>query len=338
VALAPEIDPRLAVLHAIGDAERQQGAATTEWIGTATGLAPGALAEALDSVHREGFVRGQIVVGSLLGHAQLLIAGREHLRRHSPPNDPVVRWLVERDVAVLRALNASPELRNKPDPNVIAEVAGLTIHDTPIAIDVLEQAGFLDGPVARSPLMLGAFATDRLRLTEAGRQMLQQESPESQRCVLTLLFTDIVGSTDYAATHGDAAWASIVERHNVLVRSLLDQFNGVEVDTAGDGFLCTFVTPSSAINCALAITDQVASLGIGVRAGIHTAECSLVGYKPRGIGVNIASRVMAKAGAGEVLVSSTVRGLLTESEHQFEECGAHTLKGVPGQWILYRAT
>lgn len=328
-------DPRIAILRAIGDADRQQTGATTDWIIGATKLDLRALAEGLDSVHREGFVRGQIVAGALLGHAQLLLAGREHLRNFSPPNDPVVRWLIDRDVAVLRALNSSSELCNRPDPASIALSAGVSVRDAPIAIDVLQDGGLLDGHVARSPLMLGAVPTDRLVLTEAGRQFLRREIPESQRCVLTLLFTDIVGSTEFIAAHGDDVWTSTVEGHNNLVRSLLDEFSGVEIDTAGDGFFCTFDTPSSAIVCALTAAEQVAGLGIEVRVGIHTTECSLVGYKPRGLGVTVAQRVMSQAEARQVLVSSTVREMLSDADYQFEDLGLHALKGA-GEWVLFR--
>src|SRR5262245_10360267 len=151
----------------------------------------------------------------------------------------------------------------------------------------------------------------------------------------TILFTDIVGSTEQAHELGDRKWLELLDRHNALVRRELARYRGVEVDTTGDGFFATFDGPARAIRCALAISDDVQRLGIQVRAGLHTGECELVGKKVDGIAVHIGARVMAHSGANEVLVSSTVKDLVAGSGIKFEERGIHALKGVPDEWHLY---
>jgi len=151
----------------------------------------------------------------------------------------------------------------------------------------------------------------------------------------TILFTDIVRSTETASELGDRAWAALVERHHALVRRHLDRFRGRELDTAGDGFFATFDGPVRAIRCAGAITRAMPELGLEVRAGLHTGECELADGKPAGIAVNIGARVASHAGAGEVLVSQTVKDLVAGSGIDFDERGAAELKGVPGEWRLY---
>jgi class 3 adenylate cyclase len=159
--------------------------------------------------------------------------------------------------------------------------------------------------------------------------------PEPDRVLATILFTDIVGSTARAAELGDRAWRDLVVRHNELVRRQLQRFRGRELDTAGDGFLASFDGPARGIRCASAIADAVGALGLSVRAGLHTGECEVVDGKLAGIAVNIAARISALAGPGEVLVSSTVRDLVAGSQVAFAERGSHELKGVPGDWALF---
>jgi class 3 adenylate cyclase len=150
----------------------------------------------------------------------------------------------------------------------------------------------------------------------------------------TVLFTDLVGSSQRAAEIGDRAWRDQLERHNALVRRELERFRGVELDTAGDGFLARFDGPARAILCAKAIVDQVRSLGLELRAGIHTGECERVQEKLAGIAVNVGARVSAAAGPGEVLVSGTVKDLVEGSGIEFDDRGEHEVKGV-GAWGLY---
>jgi class 3 adenylate cyclase len=151
----------------------------------------------------------------------------------------------------------------------------------------------------------------------------------------TVLFTDLVGSTERAVELGDRAWRGLLEQHHAAVRRELERYRGVEVDTAGDGFFARFDGPARAIACARAITERVDELGLRMRAGIHTGECERVGEKIAGLAVNVGARVSGVAGAGEVLVSGTVKDLVAGSGIEFEDRGAHELKGVPGQWRLY---
>ena len=160
---------------------------------------------------------------------------------------------------------------------------------------------------------------------------------EPDTVLATILFTDIVGSTEKLAELGDARWRELVERHHAVVRRQLGRFRGREVDTAGDGFFATFDGPIRAIRCAQAVVESLRELGLEIRAGLHTGECELVGEKVAGLAVNVGARVAAQARPGEVLVTSTVKDLVAGSGLQFEERGAAELKGVPGRWQLYTA-
>jgi len=157
---------------------------------------------------------------------------------------------------------------------------------------------------------------------------------EPDRVLATVLFTDIVGSSQRAAELGDRAWRGLLAAHNSVVRHELERFQGREVDTAGDGFLATFDGPARAVRCARAIQGEIAELGLELRAGLHTGEVELVDGKVAGIAVHTGARVAALAGSGEVLVSSTVKDLVAGSGIRFEDHGEHELKGV-GAWRLY---
>jgi class 3 adenylate cyclase len=155
------------------------------------------------------------------------------------------------------------------------------------------------------------------------------------RVLATVLFTDIVDSTRRAAETGDRDWHALLDAHDAIVRAQLARFRGREVNTSGDGFLATFDGPQRAIRCAMAIRDAVQALGIEVRAGLHTGECEIRGDDIGGIAVHIGARVSALAGPNDVLVSSTLRDLVIGSGIEFEDRGAHQLKGVPGEWRLF---
>ena len=155
------------------------------------------------------------------------------------------------------------------------------------------------------------------------------------RILATVLFTDIVDSTSLAAKMGDRDWHALLDAHDVIVRSQLARFRGREVNTSGDGFLAMFDGPQRAIRCAMAIRDAVQSLGIQVRAGLHTGECEVRGDDIGGMAVHIGARVSALAGPNDVLVSSTLRDLVIGSGLEFDDRGAHQLKGVPGEWRLF---
>jgi class 3 adenylate cyclase len=157
------------------------------------------------------------------------------------------------------------------------------------------------------------------------------------RVLGTVLFTDIVGSTDRAVAIGDRAWSELVERHHRTVRALLARFRGTEIDTAGDGFFATFDGPARAVRCAQAIRDAIRDAGLEIRAGVHTGELESNAGRVGGIAVNIGARIGALSAPSEVLVSSTVRDLVSGSGIVFEDAGEHRLKGLPEPWHLYRA-
>jgi class 3 adenylate cyclase len=162
----------------------------------------------------------------------------------------------------------------------------------------------------------------------------QQPDVADDRVLATVLFTDIVDSTRRAAEMGDRDWRALLDAHDAVVRSQLARYRGREVNTSGDGFLAMFDGPQRAIRCAMAIRDAVQALGSQVRAGLHTGECEVRGDDIGGIGVHIGARVSSLAGANDVLVSSTLRDLVIGSGLEFEDRGAHQLKGVPGEWRL----
>jgi class 3 adenylate cyclase len=162
-----------------------------------------------------------------------------------------------------------------------------------------------------------------------------QADVADDRVLATVLFTDIVDSTRQAAEMGDRDWHALLDAHDAVVRSQLARFRGREVNTSGDGFLAMFDGPQRAIRCAMSIRDAVQALGIEVRAGLHTGECEVRGDDIGGIGVHIGARVSALAGPNDVLVSSTLRDLVIGSGLEFEDRGAHELKGVPGEWHLF---
>jgi class 3 adenylate cyclase len=158
---------------------------------------------------------------------------------------------------------------------------------------------------------------------------------EVDRVLATVMFTDIVDSTQRASAMGDRPWRDLLEAQNETIRRELDRFRGREVKTLGDGMLATFDGPARAIRCALAVTEAVKPLGIEVRVGLHTGEVELVDDDVAGIAVHIAARVGALAGTGEVLVSGTVKDLVAGSGLTFVDRGEHTLKGIPDQWRLF---
>jgi len=163
----------------------------------------------------------------------------------------------------------------------------------------------------------------------------ERHSREPDRMLATVLFTDICGSTERAAELGDRSWRFMLERHDALFRRALERHRGREVKRTGDGFLATFDGPARAIRCAADVADSMGSLGLQVRAGLHTGELEIMDGDLGGLAVHIAARVMDTAGPSEVLVSSTVKDLVVGSGIDFEDRGPHELKGVPGEWRLF---
>jgi len=167
---------------------------------------------------------------------------------------------------------------------------------------------------------------------------IERPPPELDTVLSTVLFSDIVDSTDHQARLGDRAWKELVEQHHSIVRRALDRWRGVEIDTAGDGFFASFDGPARAIRCGLEISQRVDHLGIRVRVGVHTGECELINGKIGGITVSIGARVAGKAHPSEVCVSQTVKDLVAGSGLTFQPRGQHRLKGVPDRWRLYTVT
>ncbi len=265
--------------------------------------------------------------------ARLLAPGRAH--------DPEFvaalarRWRLSASpgaVATIMRMSADVDVR---DILGAIRVPTLILHDP----RNLEEAAYI---ASRIP------GARRFQLTGPGGVYFQDAlAPELERFVgtlgieepetvlATILFTDLVGSTAKLAELGDARWRELAERHHALIRQQLSRFRGREIDTAGDGFFATFDGPIRAIRCAQAIREAVGELGLEIRAGLHTGECEVVGDKITGIAVNIGARVAARAEAGEILVSSTVKDIVAGSGLSFEDRGLAELKGVPGQWQLH---
>jgi class 3 adenylate cyclase len=184
------------------------------------------------------------------------------------------------------------------------------------------------------PFFEGADAT----LAEMQRFLTGEHPvPEENRVLATILFTDIVGSTERAAATGDEGWKALLDEHDAAARSQVESHRGRLVKTTGDGILAIFDGPARALRCAVALREEMAGLGIEIRAGLHTGEVELRGDDVGGIAVHIASRVSSNARAGEILVSRTVTDLVTGSGMEFEDRGSHQLKGVPGEWQLFAA-
>ena len=162
------------------------------------------------------------------------------------------------------------------------------------------------------------------------------EEATFDRVLATVLFTDIVGSTEKAAQLGDSAWKDLLERHHAVVRAMIGRYRGAEINTAGDGFLATFDGPARGVKCAQAISEAVRPLAVEIRAGLHTGEVETIDGAVGGLAVHIGARVGALAGPSEVVVSQTVKDLVAGSGLSFEDAGEHELKGVPDRWRLYR--
>jgi class 3 adenylate cyclase/pimeloyl-ACP methyl ester carboxylesterase len=198
----------------------------------------------------------------------------------------------------------------------------------------IPNAKYVEFPGADS---LPFHAGDFPRLLDEVEEFLTgtRARPVLDRRLATLLFTDIVGSTQLAAEAGDSAWIKLTRSHDQVVREHLKHYLGREVDHAGDGFLAVFDAPARAVTCAARVAESLKALGMQIRVGVHTGEVQLTGDVVRGLAVHIAARVMAVAERGGILVSRTVKDLVVGSGIEFADCGAHHLKGVPGDWQLY---
>lgn len=198
---------------------------------------------------------------------------------------------------------------------------------------LIPGARFLEFPGAD---LYGWPDADSLAFDEIEEFLTGRRRPrESERVLATVLFTDMVASTEHAARLGDNAWRELLDRHNEVVRAQLEHWRGREVKTLGDGFVATFDGPARAVRCAQATVDALAQLGIEVRTGLHTGECELLDGDVVGIAAHIGARILALGQAGEVIVSSTVKDLVVGSGLRFADRGVHALRGVPGEWRVY---
>jgi pimeloyl-ACP methyl ester carboxylesterase len=224
------------------------------------------------------------------------------------------------------------------------QVPTLVVHRRGDRIMYTEEARYMAEriPNARLALLPGddhlPWVADQDAILDEIEEFVTGVRPvhEPDRVLATVLFTDIVGSTERAAELGDRRWRGLLEQHHGAVRRELGRHRGREIDTAGDGFLATFDGPARGIRCAVAIRGAIRGMDLDVRAGVHTGEVELMGENIGGIGVHIAARVMAAAAPGEVVVSSTVKDLVAGSGIGFEDRGVQALKGVPGEWRLFR--
>lgn len=281
--------------------------------------------------------------------------GRDDLLDEAAPsraNDPAFRAWTGRYLrmsaspsaaAALHEMNSAADVRS-----VLGSVSVPTLllyreNDTDVNIEegryianAIPGARFVELPGADHLFWAGNTETMLAEIEEfvTGRR----GSADSERRLATVVFTDIVDSTQHAAELGDLQWRQLLERHNRLVRDELARWSGVEISTTGDGFLATFDGPARAINAALSIAAAVPDLGLAVRCGVHTGLVEVVGDDVAGLAVHIGARIGALAQTGEVLVSSTVKDLVAGSGFTFEDRGTHVLKGVPDEWRVFAAS
>jgi pimeloyl-ACP methyl ester carboxylesterase len=241
-----------------------------------------------------------------------------------------VGWILQIDVRpIARALKVPTLVLHRAGDAFVPVELGRALAES------IPGARYVELPGDTHPPWLG---DSEAWISEVQEFLTGSRAPvEEDRMLATILFTDIVGSTERAVALGDRAWRQLLDRHHVLLRGEINRHRGKEVDSAGDGMLSIFDGPARAIHCAKSIRDAVRSLGIEVRAGLHTGECERKSGGIAGIAVHTAARVMAEAGPSEVLVSNTVRDLVAGSGLEFIERGLHILKGVPGEWRLYAA-
>lgn len=225
-------------------------------------------------------------------------------------------------------------------------VPTLVVHRIGDRLTSIEQGRYLANNIAGARLV--EFPGDDHALAVGNADVIVDEiemfltgvrgGAGADRVLATVLFTDIVGSTERVAQLGDASWRQLLGQHHAIVRRELTKFRGREIDTAGDGFLAAFDGPARAVRCAHAIKQAARTqLNLDLRAGLHTGECESLEDKLTGLAVHIGARVATRANAGEVLVSSTVKDLVAGSGLQFEDRGSHVLKGIPGEWRLFAA-
>jgi pimeloyl-ACP methyl ester carboxylesterase len=308
----------------------------SDWTKRRTGShLPGHLDEIERAWGTEEYAREQLRAWAAPSHAsdeRLVGWLASYLRRAASPGAAIALERMNLEIDVTAALGTVhvPTL-------VLARSGDLDFHvdDVRRVAEAIRGARFVEFPGDDHFFWLG---DQESLLNEIGRFMAEfrDQEAELERFLATVLFTDIVGSTERATELGDRSWKELLETHHARVRGQLARYRGREIGTMGDGFLATFDGPARAIRCARAIADSVRDLGLEVRVGLHTGECELIGEEIGGIAVHIGARVAAHAGPSEVWVSQTVKDLVAGSGLAFDDQGMHELKGVPERWRLYR--
>ena len=361
VAEMPGLDQRMEDLRAVMDAAGMEQAAVL-------GLSEGGSLAALFAATYPNRCRALILYGAFarfsswfpteeafaqfLGYVDQAWGSGASLPFFIPSraNDPAFqRWFArfERLGASPAAVVAYMRMNSQIDiSNILStiRVPTLVIHRTDdVTINVeggryladhIPGARYIELPGSDHPPMIGDNADE---IADAIQEFLTGVRPPVaiDRVLATVLFTDIVASTEKAAALGDRRWRDLLENHHSTIRRNLTRFRGHEVKTTGDGILATFDGPARGVRCAWAIAEEIRPLGIDIRAGLHTGECEMMGDDVGGIAVHIGARVASLAGGGEVLVSSTVKDLVAGSGLRFADRGIHSLKGVPGEWHIY---
>jgi class 3 adenylate cyclase len=297
--------------------------------------APPEVQEGIVSMTEQTWGRGDLIAAvnpSLAGDSAAVEAWGRFFRLSASPATAVavMRMLFQLDVRdVLPTIRVPTLVVHRRDNPIV------TVEQGRYVAEQIEGARFVVVPGADYGLAVG----DVDAVIDEVEEFLTGSRPAhaTDRVLATVLFTDIVDSTPRAVELGDARWREVLERHDELARAEVARFGGAIIDFTGDGLLATFEGPARAVRCAFALRDRLRSLGLEIRSGLHTGEVERRGDGIAGIGVNIAARVVALGGAGQVLVSRTVRDLVTGSGLSFVERGTHTLKGVPDQWEILEA-
>ena len=330
----------MSVLFAASHPERTRGLVLygsfpriTRGVDYPWGFAPDQVEPLLELAERtwgEGTFSGRLLAPSQLPERLPFFARLEREGASPGAVMAVIRMVAEIDVRGVLPLIALPTLIVHRDADAIAPIEGARYTAAQIpGARLVELAG------EHSPLVGDTDAIlDEIEEFVSGRR--HEHAPD--RVLATVMFTDIVDSTARAAELGDRRWTELLEGHYQLIRRQLPRFGGQEVKTIGDGFLATFDGPARGVRCALATIAATGELGLTLRAGLHTGECERRGADIGGIAVHIGARVSSLAGAGEVLVSRTVKDLVAGSGLRFEDRGSHTLKGVPDDWQLFAVT
>jgi class 3 adenylate cyclase len=273
---------------------------------------------------------------SVAGDPAIVAAWARYLRASASPGSAISVFMQSRSTDVtsaFAAIQAPTLLILRTETTMPASFR----QAADSALDAIPDVRLVELPGRDVPYWIGDRTAVLAEIERFFAGTRTATAPTPSRGLATILFTDIVGSTERAAALGDERWAALLAAHRRIVRASLDAHGGIEVDTAGDGFLAVFDGPARAVHAALEATEAMEPLGLELRAGVHTGEVERDGTSVVGLAVHIGARIASVAGASEVVVSQTVKDLAAGSDLRFDDAGEHELKGVPGPWRLYRA-